>query len=111
MIGDETGALAFETVELDDDVSLAACVNPDGSVTYWLLVAGGDDDDQGCADCATHERTGWLPREWQRKVDAIGRCGAPTASGDACLNHPAKGGSGRCAQHTKTTDATGENAR
>jgi hypothetical protein len=97
MYGDE-GGIPFERLDLGDGNDLGVCVNPDGSLTFWILVPGGEID-QGCYGTATHERTGRLPLAWQRKVDAIGMCGQPTGHGP-CPNQPVQ--DGLCAQHTPT---------
>ncbi|MEI2810826.1 MAG: hypothetical protein V9F00_11680 [Nocardioides sp.] len=73
-------SLTLEAVELDNGWDMAETVNPDGTVSLWLLSPGGDTAPAGCAcqDCAPHERLG------VKCLPTI--CGAPckTKGGQPC---------------------------
>jgi hypothetical protein len=61
-------ALPFDRTDLGNGTELTAAMGPDGVTSYWIVVPGGDDD-QGCTDCASHERLGPLPDEWRRRIE------------------------------------------
>src|SRR5215469_14612202 len=63
-------SLPYDRVDLDNGYQLALCMLADGSSGMWVQ-APRDEDEQGCVDCATHEREGRLPPEWRRKVDRV----------------------------------------
>src|SRR5690348_11324452 len=89
-------SLPYTRTELDNGNSLALCVDDNGDTTIWVIVPGGGDD-QGCADCASHENLGRLPREWRLRVGLL-ICSAPTKSGERCTRDVRNVGE-RCTAH------------
>jgi hypothetical protein len=84
-------SISYEEMPLGNDCRLSLALDGRGVSHVYLLVPDGDDD-QGCADCALHERGGPLPPDWQARVDRVTsrtrvsspRCGRPRRDGQPC---------------------------
>lgn len=102
---DDRHALQALTVPLADDLAVAECVQPDGSVTFWVLHARSDTYGCACARCVPHERTGPLPLELRDRLGLVHRCGAPTRStGLPCRSH-VPGPGATCTVHQRQARA------
>jgi hypothetical protein len=92
-------SLAYERIELGGGTALASAIDYNGDIELWLLVADGDAD-TGCAQCATHERLGRLPREWRLRVNLL-ICNAPTKTGERCTRDVRNPGD-HCSAHRES---------
>jgi hypothetical protein len=87
-----------DSLPLADGDALAACVEPDGSTSLWvvrpLCATHEGDVVHGSLSDADHERLGRLPSPIQQRLDHAlrPRCGEPTADGRPCRQHVGSAG-------------------
>lgn len=90
--GTDAAALGFEAIALGDGTLLAACIDADADVTFWIVKPLNDIEQHaaihGRSSDARHDQLGPLPAAYRDRLRQVARsrCGRTCRGGRSCRN-------------------------